>query len=149
MPQGTVEPEESRSGLLRPSVPARAHPPEHPAVAGAPAFHAFVGQHLLLAYEDCAADLNDLAALEAALREGIVAAGATVRGLASTRYEPHGLSIVFLLSESHASIHTYPEHRAAFLDVFTCGTSCRTERFDEVLRRRLAPGTVRSQLIQR
>lgn len=126
---GAVEPEEER--------------------AASPAPHVFTGRHLVLAYEGCAADLDDLDALEAALREGVEAAGAEVRGVASTRYQPQGLSIVILLSESHASIHTYPEHRAAFLDIFTCGTTCRPERFDEVLRRRLRPQTVRSQLLER
>jgi S-adenosylmethionine decarboxylase len=111
--------------------------------------HAFTGQHLLLAYEGCEADLDDAASIEAAMREGVIASGAEIRASATTRYEPQGLSIVVLIAESHASIHTYPEHRSAFLDIFTCGTTCSPERFDAVLRRHLRPGAVRSQLVVR
>jgi S-adenosylmethionine decarboxylase len=114
-----------------------------------PPVHDFTGRHLLLAYEGCEADLNDLPAIEAALREAAAATGATVRGATSTTFIPQGLSIVLVLSESHASIHTSPEFRAAFLDIFTCGTRCRVERFDEVLRERLRPAQVRSQSIAR
>jgi S-adenosylmethionine decarboxylase len=108
-----------------------------------------VGQHLLLAYEECDTDLDDLAALEKFMTEAVGASGATVRGRAVTRFEPQGASLVLLLSESHASIHTYPEFRSAFVDIFTCGTECKPERFDEVLRHFLRPKTVRAQLVCR
>src|SRR5579871_5271169 len=112
-----------------------------PSVAGSGDF-VFTGHHLLLAYEECGVDLDDLELLSGIMREAIEASGAQIRESASTRFEPHGLSIVFLLSESHASIHSYPEHRSAFLDIFTCGTACRTDRFDEVCRRLLKPAKV-------
>lgn len=32
-------------------------------------------------------------------------------------------TIVFMLKESHVSIHTWPENRYAAIDVFTCGSS--------------------------
>jgi S-adenosylmethionine decarboxylase proenzyme len=114
----------------------------------APAY-AFTGEHLLLRYEECDADLNDLELMEAALHEAILASGATIRGSTSTRFEPQGLSVVFILAESHATIHTYPEARSAFLDIFTCGTSCKPAKFDEVLRSKLRPRSVHVQSITR
>jgi S-adenosylmethionine decarboxylase len=111
--------------------------------------HPFRGDHLLLAYEGCRVDLEDEALLDAALREAIEAAGATILSRTSTRFQPQGLSIVYLLAESHASIHSYPEHRSAFLDIFTCGTTCRPERFDEVMRRVLEPERAVANLIRR
>lgn len=36
-------------------------------------------------------------------------------------FHPAGLTAVVLLSESHAALHTYPEHNMAYLDVFSCG----------------------------
>lgn len=107
------------------------------------------GAHLLLAYEGCEADLSDLAFLESVLREGTAAAGAEVRGVARVAFEPQGASIALLLSESHASVHTYPEHGLAYLDIFTCGARCRPERFDEVARRRLRPACVGAELVRR
>lgn len=35
-------------------------------------------------------------------------------------FEPYGCSILYLLSESHMSIHTYPEYSSLSLDLYTC-----------------------------
>ena len=40
------------------------------------------------------------------------------------QFLPSGFSAVLLLSESHTSVHTYPEKNALFADAFTCGTNC-------------------------
>lgn len=37
------------------------------------------------------------------------------------QFQPHGLTGIVLLAESHISIHTWPELGRATLDVFTCG----------------------------
>ena len=52
------------------------------------------------------------------------------------------MTLVALLSESHASIHTYPEHNSCFVDLFTCGLSFHAERFDAVMRAYLSPSQV-------
>jgi len=111
--------------------------------------HPFTGEHLLLRFERCEADLDDMESIEAAMREAVLASGAEIRGVARARFEPRGLSVVLILAESHASVHTYPDERSAFLDIFTCGTRCEPRRFDEVLRRRLLPAEVSVQSIQR
>ena len=36
------------------------------------------------------------------------------------KFRPHGLTSISLLSESHLSIHTWPEHGSACIDIFTC-----------------------------
>lgn len=100
----------------------------------------FVGRHMLASYVGCdARALGDYDGLEQALRRAIPACGA--RFLNSVRHEfhPGGVTIVCLLSESHASIHTYPERRACFVDLFTCGDRCRAEKFEAVLRAYLKP----------
>ena len=35
--------------------------------------------------------------------------------------EPQGVSVVAAISESHLTIHTWPEHGTALIDLFTCG----------------------------
>lgn len=47
--------------------------------------------------------------------------GATVIETISKKFDPHGVTAVSLLSESHISIHTWPETREAAVDIFTCG----------------------------
>ena len=47
--------------------------------------------------------------------------GATVIQTISKKFDPHGVTAVSLLSESHISIHTWPETLEAAVDIFTCG----------------------------
>jgi S-adenosylmethionine decarboxylase len=39
---------------------------------------------------------------------------------AQHQFEPQGLTILYMLSESHISIHTFPEKRYLALDIYTC-----------------------------
>jgi S-adenosylmethionine decarboxylase len=57
------------------------------------------------------------AAIEKATKEGNL----TVVGKITKRFEPQGFTAVYLLSESHISIHTWPEIGYAAIDVYTCG----------------------------
>jgi S-adenosylmethionine decarboxylase len=59
--------------------------------------------------------------------------GAVVLGDSFHRFSPQGVSGVVIIAESHLSIHTWPEHGYAAVDVFTCGTSVRPEKAAEVL----------------
>ncbi len=47
--------------------------------------------------------------------------GATVVQTISKKFDPQGVTAITLLSESHISIHTWPERGDAAVDVFTCG----------------------------
>jgi S-adenosylmethionine decarboxylase len=42
---------------------------------------------------------------------------------AGHQFEPVGATYVFVLSESHMSIHTYPELNTAYLDIFCCSST--------------------------
>jgi len=36
------------------------------------------------------------------------------------KFEPHGSTIIYMLSESHISIHTFPEKKYMAFDIYTC-----------------------------
>jgi len=36
------------------------------------------------------------------------------------KFEPYGLTILYMLSESHISIHTFPEKQYLAFDIYTC-----------------------------
>ena len=59
--------------------------------------------------------------LVAAFRDALREAGTTIRRTLVEEFSPHGLSVMVVLAESHASLHTWPERRSMLLDVFTCG----------------------------
>lgn len=105
--------------------------------------HLFRGTHFLASYCDCDIDaLGDVDGLVAAMSHAVQGCGATILGTSSWVFPPNGLTMVFLLSESHASIHTWPEHGACFVDLFTCGNRCSAEKFDASLRAYLSPKEV-------
>lgn len=105
--------------------------------------HCFRGKHFVASYLDC--DLRrlcDLDGLIQAMDKAVVASGATILDKASYVFPPNGLTIVYLLSESHASLHTYPEYGTCFIDLFTCGDTCSSEKFHASLLRYLEPREV-------
>lgn len=124
-----------------PSVHAQESPP--------PVFE-FVGYHLVSSYQGCDQEkLRDFAALKAAMASAVEASGATLLGFIDYVFPPDGYTLVMLLSESHASIHTYPEHNACFVDFFTCGRSCSSANFDLKLQEYLNPQCTVSKLLYR
>ena len=108
------------------------------------------GRHLLADFHGVpAACLGDVAAIEALLRAAAAAAGATpVAG----HFHPFGPGLgvtgVLLLQESHLSIHTWPEHGFAAVDVFMCG-SARPEKAVEAIAGGLAASSVEVREIAR
>lgn len=44
----------------------------------------------------------------------------TVVSRAFHQFEPFGVTGVLVLSESHFSVHTYPEQNSLYLDIFCC-----------------------------
>lgn len=65
--------------------------------------------------------LNNAELLQAHLVEAAESCGATVLSVQSKQFEPQGATVLVLLSESHLSIHTYPERGFAAIDCYTCG----------------------------
>jgi len=83
----------------------------------------FAGQHVLAELTGVSPELlDDEQFLRHAFGTALAQADATVLKVVSRQFKPQGVTVLALLSESHASIHTYPEVGAAFVDVFTCGT---------------------------
>jgi S-adenosylmethionine decarboxylase len=81
-----------------------------------------MGKHYLLNLYDCSfVLLNDELCLIQLLESAAAASGATVVQTISKKFEPQGVTVICLLSESHISIHTWPEEGKAAVDVYTCG----------------------------
>lgn len=85
--------------------------------------------------------LDDLDRLRTALVEAASSAGATVVEERFHRFEPHGISGVVILAESHLAIHTWPELGTAAVDVFTCGDKNLTDRVADRVEAALQPAT--------
>lgn len=82
-----------------------------------------LGRHCLVELYDCPRELlDDAEHVLAGVRQAAQRANATILGERVHRFEPHGVTAIALLAESHISVHTWPEHCYAAVDVFTCGT---------------------------
>ena len=109
----------------------------------------FSGQHLLAElYGVSPAHLDDPERLAEALTRGVAESGATLLHLEVKHFLPHGVTVLALLSESHASLHTYPEAGALFFDAFTCGP-CDPQKILDVVVLALEPRTVESRFLKR
>jgi S-adenosylmethionine decarboxylase len=96
-----------------------------------------------------AAYLNDQCLLEGVVGRAASATGAQVLQVVSHRFTPQGVTAIALLAESHASLHTYPEHGLAYWDCFTCGAATDPLASLPLLIEALAPRALTHQLIER
>lgn len=81
------------------------------------------GKHCILELYRANSDkLNDEAFVRESLAEAARVSHATLLDIKTHPFVPHGVTGFALLAESHISIHTWPEHGYAAVDVFTCGT---------------------------
>ena len=81
-----------------------------------------MGKHYLLNLYGCSfVMLDDERCLIDLLESAAISSGATVIQTISKKFEPQGVTVLTLLSESHISIHTWPEKEYAAVDIFTCG----------------------------
>jgi S-adenosylmethionine decarboxylase len=110
----------------------------------------FAGRHVLAELEGVDhAVLDDADLLRSALTDALTEAGATVREVIAHRFEPQGVTVLAMLAESHASVHTYPEIGAAFVDVFTCGDTAKPELAVELLSGALGTGSFTMSTVDR
>jgi S-adenosylmethionine decarboxylase len=60
-----------------------------------------------------------------------------------------GETIVFILAESHFTVHTYPEHKYLSVDCYTCGTEGKPERAIKYLIAQLPVARARIDTLER
>lgn len=81
-----------------------------------------LGRHILAEIYGCDFELlNNPRKVEQIMVSAALEAGAEVREYVFHKFSPQGVSGVVVISESHLTIHTWPELGYAAVDVFTCG----------------------------
>ncbi|MEV6828499.1 adenosylmethionine decarboxylase [Amycolatopsis sp. NPDC051102] len=110
----------------------------------------FTGRHVLAELHGVdPALLDDPVRLGELLRAAVTEAGATVLDVVAQRFAPQGVTVIALLAESHASVHTYPEHGSLFADVFTCGDRADPEHALRLLAKSLHAAPVHLSVLHR
>jgi S-adenosylmethionine decarboxylase len=69
-------------------------------------------------------DIDNLDVMLEHCRKAVLLSGATIEDELYKKFVPQGLTILFLLTESHFSIHVSPEYEFASMDCYTCSENC-------------------------
>lgn len=81
-----------------------------------------LGKHILMEVYDCDKSiLNSHSRCETIMVKAAERAKAHIIKSVFHKFNPHGVSGVVVISESHLAIHTWPEYGYAAIDIFTCG----------------------------
>jgi S-adenosylmethionine decarboxylase len=106
-------------------------------------------RHLLIELTGCNASINEEAVVRGAIAEIVEAVGAELLEIRSHIFAPQGLTAFALLSESHFSIHCWPECGYAAADLLTCGERISPLKAIDVLKRQFEPRDIAIKEIQR
>lgn len=108
----------------------------------------YLGIHLILEFWG-ARDIEDPRLLERILRLTARKSGNTPIGFVHHKFNPHGITGVLLLAESHIAVHSWPEYQYLAVDIFTCGGRTFPERAMEYLVKKLKPKKIQKYLLKR
>jgi len=109
-----------------------------------------LGYHLLIEFNGCDHGiLNDVGRIKSLLDEAALVSGASIVDSIFHRFNPHGVSGVVVIAESHLAIHTWPEYGYAAVDLFTCGETVDPWKAYEFLKKGLKPQSTSTKEILR
>lgn len=87
-----------------------------------------LGQHYIVEASGCDPEIiSSVSAVEEILVKAADLAGVQIWSISFHRFQPHGVSGVVVISESHLSVHTWPEVGYVALDIYTCGKDAKPE----------------------
>lgn len=80
-----------------------------------------LGEHIIFDLSGCNREiLFDSERCYSLFASAVRDSGLTVIDEGFYKFSPHGFTCFLLLSESHASVHAWPEHGYLAIDLFTC-----------------------------
>lgn len=109
-----------------------------------------LGSHLLVELYGCeGALLEQEETVGNAMRQAAIESEATVVAESFHEFKPFGVSGAVIIQESHYTIHTWPEHGYAAVDLFYCGGTVKVQKAIEVLRDRFQPARIKFLVVRR
>ena len=112
--------------------------------------HSAVGTHIILdLFGISFSILNDEQYLLNVLKNAAIAGNATILHTYAYKFQPQGVTAIVVISESHLSIHTYPEEGMAAVDIFTCGTNCDITKMMDYIIEQLEPRAIVKDVVRR
>lgn len=91
--------------------------------------HPTRGEHYVVELSGCDPEvIGNVARVQDIMTEAAERANTQVWAVSFHRFPPNGVSGVVVISESHLSVHTWPEVGYAALDIYTCGEQSLPEK---------------------
>lgn len=109
-----------------------------------------LGSHLLVELYGCdGSTLENEASVGSVMRQAAVDSEATVVTQSFHEFQPYGVSGAVIIQESHYTIHTWPEHGYAAVDLFYCGGTVKVHKAVERLRAGFNPTRIKFLVVRR
>lgn len=109
-----------------------------------------VGTHILADLYGCPTQkLTHVDTVRELMMRIVEGAGFSAVGEKFHQFEPVGVTGIVLLSESHFSIHTWPERGLATADIFSCSGKESAYKALELLREYFQPKRVKRKVVSR
>ena len=109
-----------------------------------------LGEHLLI---DIICDnydiLNSLEKLEELSDKLIKICKLTKLSELKHKFKPYGITLIVLLSESHLSMHTWPENKSICIDIFSCSDNLDVKKIEEILSQYFVINNIIIKLVNR
>lgn len=83
--------------------------------------------------------LNNASMLKNLIIEAINCSELTMQEIFTKEYQPHGLSVIAILVESHCHVHTWPEYKYLSLDIFVCEKAEKAKNLLDYLINKMNP----------
>lgn len=97
----------------------------------------------------CEGTLDDADSLMQVMIDCVEAVGARIVNSCKTNYQPHGVTNVLVLAESHCVISTWPEYGYASVDILLCNDDMDPNDVWVLLKKYLKPKEESSQIFFR
>lgn len=109
-----------------------------------------LGCHVLIEMYGCDPDMLEIEdKVSMAMNDAAKRSEATVVTSSFHEFKPYGVSGAVIIQESHYTIHTWPEHRYAAIDLFYCGESVLVDEAVRALREHFKPSKTRFLVVRR
>ena len=108
------------------------------------------GHHIIAEFRDCSPKLLEKVELVKPIMEkSVKESGLTKIYSKYHQFDPFGVTGFILLSESHISIHTWPEKKYIAVDLFTCGPPKKANKAFDILVNGFKPGSIKRTELDR
>jgi S-adenosylmethionine decarboxylase len=109
-----------------------------------------LGSHLLIELFGCEGSLLEAeSTVGDAMLEAARVSEATVVEQSFHEFKPYGVSGAVIIQESHYTIHTWPEHGYAAVDLFYCGGTIKVHKAVDILQERFRPSRIKFLVVRR